>query len=110
MAAAIVKKVFKDQNKLGSKPLSYMPTLVKFLLKAFNSLLHNCEVNKLLVAAFLLDLPNHYTSNALVKSINLSILKTKFPLLIFKQNFNTSNNIAYVNNGKVQSYPIFEHY
>ena len=60
-----------------------MPTLDKFLLKAFNKLSHNREVSRSLVVGFLLDLPNHYILNALVKLINISILKTKFLLLIF---------------------------
>ena len=59
---------------------------------------------------FLLDLLDHYTSNILVKSINISLLKTKFLLLISRQNFNTTNNIAHINGGKVQPYSIFKHY
>ena len=31
-------------------------------------------------------------------------------LLISRQNFNTTNNIEYVNNSKVQPYSIFKHY
>lgn len=42
--------------------------------------------------------------------MNISVLKTKFILLISGQNFNTINNIAYVKGGKAQLYFIFEHY
>ena len=100
MAVAIVKKGFEDQNKPGLEPSSYTSTLEKFLLKILNRLSHNCEGSGPLIAGFLLHLPDHYTPNALVKSINISMLKTKFLLLIFGQNFNTINNIACVNGGK----------
>ena len=78
-----------------------MPTLDKFLLKAFNRLSYNREVSRLLVAGFLLDLPDHYTPNAPIKLINLFVLKTKFPLLISRQNFINTDDIACVNGGKV---------
>ena len=110
MATAIVRKAFEDQNKPGFGPLSYMPTLDKFLLKAFNRLSYNCEVNGLLIAEFLLDLLDYYTLNAPVKSTDFFVLKTKFLLLISGQNFNTTNDVAHVNDGKMQSYSIFEHY
>lgn len=38
MAVVIVRKVFEDQDKSGPGPFFNMPTLDKFLLKAFNSL------------------------------------------------------------------------
>lgn len=87
-----------------------MPTLDKFFLKVFNKLLHNCEVSKLLVVRFLLDLLDYYTSNFFVKLINILVLKIKFLLLIFEQNFNTTNDVVYINSYKVQPYFIFRHY
>lgn len=87
-----------------------MLTLDKFLLKAFNRLSHDCEVSRPLVAGFLLDLLDYYTPNTSDKLINLFILKAKFLLLISRQNFNTNNDITYVNSGKVQSYFMFKHY
>lgn len=59
---------------------------------------------------FLLGLSDYYMSNTLFKSINISILKTKFLLLISRQNFNITNEIAYINNIKVKLYSIFEYY
>lgn len=83
MATAIVRKVFKNRDRPGSGPRFYSPNLDKFVLKAFNKLSHNCEVSKPLVVGFLLCLPDHHTLNASVKSINNSVLKDKFLLLIF---------------------------
>ena len=110
MAAAIVRKAFEDRDKPGPGLPSYLPTLDKFLLKVFNKLLHNREVSGPLVAGFLLDLPDHYTPNAPIKSMNLFVLKIKFLLLISRQNFNTTNDVAHVNGSKVRPYFIFEHY
>lgn len=59
---------------------------------------------------FLLHLPDYYTLNALIKSSNNFVLKNKFSLLISRQNFNTINDIIYVNSDKVLPYFIFEHY
>ena len=87
-----------------------MPTLDKFLLKAFNRLSYNRGVSGPLVAGFLLDLSDHYTPNAPIILINLFVLKTKFLLLISRQNFNTTNDVARVNGGKVRPYSMFEHY
>lgn len=110
MAATIIKKAFADQDKPNPKTPFYSPNLDKFLLKAFNRLLRNCKVSGLLVEKFLLDLKVYYTCNALIKSINISMLKTKFSLLISRQNINTINDIAYINNSKIRLYFMFEHY
>ena len=59
---------------------------------------------------FLLNLPDYYILNALVKSINIFMLKIKFLLLISEQYFNTTNHITHVNSSKMGSYSIFEHY
>lgn len=85
MTIAIVRKALKDQNKTSSGPPSYMSTLDKFGLKVFNRLFYDCEVSRPLVVGILLDLPDYYTSNASFKSINSSMLKIKFPLLISGQ-------------------------
>ena len=84
IAATIIKKAFEDRDKSGSGLPFYMSTLDKFLLKLFNKLFHNCEISGPLVAGFLLDLSNHYTFNIPVKLINISMLKTKFSLLILR--------------------------
>ena len=107
MAVAIIRKAFKNQDKPGPKPLFYTSNLDKFLLKAFNKLSYNYKVSGPLVVRFLLDLP---TSNASVKSINISVLRDKFSLLISGQNYNTTNNVACINDGKIPPYFIFEHY
>lgn len=59
---------------------------------------------------FLLSSSDYYMSNTLVKLINISILKTKFLLLISRQNFNTTNDIVCINNIKVKLYSMFEYY
>lgn len=110
MVAIIVRKVFEDQDKPGSGPLSYMSTLDKYLLKAFNRLINNYKISRPLVVSFLLNLPDYYTFNSPVKLINIFMLKTKFLLLIFWQNFNIIDNVAHINSNKVQPYSIFEHY
>ena len=63
-----------------------------------------------MVTGFLLNLPDHHTLDAPIKSINISVFKDKFPLLISGQNFNTTNDIARINSGKILPYFIFEHY
>lgn len=72
-AAIIIKKVFEDQDKPRPEKPFYTSTLNKFLVKAFNKLLLDFEVSRLLVARFLLDLLDYYIFDALVKSINISV-------------------------------------
>ena len=110
MATATVKKVFENQDNPGPWPLSYTPNLDKFLLKAFNWLSHNYEVSRRLVVGFLLDLPDYYTLNVPVKSINISVLKNKFLLLGSRQNFNTTNDIISVNGTKIPPYFMLKYY
>lgn len=110
MATAIVRKVFEDQDKPGPGLPFYISNLDKLLLKVFNKLLHNCEVSRLLVARFSLDLPDHYTPDAPVKLINIFVLKEKFLLLISKQNLNTTNDVLHVNGCKVPAYSMFKYY
>ena len=38
------------------------------------------------------------------------MLKDKFSLLIFRQNFNTTNDVIRVNDGKISPYFMFKHY
>lgn len=83
MTTAIIRKAFKDQDKLGFRPLFYISTLNKFLLKAFNRFLYNYKISRSLIVGFLLDLPNYYTFYTLFQSINIFLLKTKFLLLMF---------------------------
>ena len=85
IAVVIVKKTFKDQDKPDLGPPSYIQNLNKFLLKAFNRLSHNREVSGPLVVGFLVNLPDYYTPDVLIKSINIFVLKNKFQLLIFGQ-------------------------
>ena len=53
MTVAIVRKIFEDGNKSSPGLSSYTRNLVEFLLKAFNKLSYNCEVNGPLIARFL---------------------------------------------------------
>lgn len=51
-----------------------MPTLDKFILKAFNRLFHDCKISRPLVANFLLGFLDHYTPHTSIKTINIYIL------------------------------------
>ena len=84
MAAAIVKKAFENWDKADPGQPFYTPNLDKFLLKIFNRLSHNCKVSRPLVAGLLLDLSDYYILDTPVKSIDIFVLKDKFPLLIFR--------------------------
>lgn len=88
----------------------YSTNLDKFLLKVFNKFLHNYKVSKLMMTRFLLGLSNLYIPNALIKKINIFILKAKFLLLIFGLYYNTTNDVVYINNRKVRLYLIFRYY
>lgn len=79
MATTIVRKTFEnhDKNSIFS-PTSYIVRLNKFVLKAFNQLYHNNEINKQLVASFLFDLLNYYFLKVAMKTINIALLKAKF--------------------------------
>ena len=68
MAAAMVRKIFKDHDKNPtSTSANYIPMLDKFTLKAINWLSYNHEVSGPLVASYLLDLLDHYFPKAIVK-------------------------------------------
>lgn len=71
---------------------------------------HNREVSGPLVASFLLDLLDHYSPKAVVKTINITLLKSKFLLILSGQNFNQSNDIVCVNGAKVRPCSMYEHY
>lgn len=45
----------------------------KFVFKAFNYLIYNQKINNLLVASYLLKLPNYYTLLNNIKFLNLVI-------------------------------------
>lgn len=107
---AIILKTLENKKRSGSRLLFYNPNLYKFLLKVFKRLLHSYKVSKLFIGGFLLSLLDYYRFNFFDKLINIFVLKAKFPLLIFGQNFNTTNNVIYIKNSKVKSYFIFEQY
>lgn len=66
MAIVIRKKRFKKQDKPSPEPLSYILNLNTFFIKVLIRLLYNCEVNRPLIARFLLDLPDYYISTTLI--------------------------------------------
>ena len=108
MAVAMIRKAFKDHNtRLGITDI--LQGLDKFALKAFNQLLHNQKVSRPLVASFLLSFPNQYSLIAAVVTINIALLKTKFELILGGQDFNQSNDIIYVDNGKVKPCLMYKH-
>lgn len=109
MATIIIKKAFEDLDiKLGITNVSLK--LNKFVLKMLNWLLHNQKINKLLVTSFLFDLPNHYFSIIVMKIINITLLNTKFKVILDGQDFNQSDDIMYINSGKLRLYLIYKHY
>lgn len=97
MATIIFKKYMKSKINPISSSFFYILNLNKFLLKVLNRLLHNCKVKRLLMIKFWLDLSDYYISNSFIKLIYIFILKTKFLLLIFRQNINNIDNISYIN-------------
>ena len=106
-----MKKTFKKHDKnLTSTSTNYIPTLDKFSLKAFNWLSYKHKVSGPLFASYLFDLPDHYSPKAIVKLININLLKIKFLLILNDKNFNQSNNIVCVNGAKVRMYFIYKHY
>lgn len=79
MAIAIVKKTFENYNKNAILIFAnYILILDKFALKAFNQLFYHWKVSGLLIASFLLNLLDLYFLKAVVKTININLLKKKF--------------------------------
>lgn len=75
MVIAIVRKAFNNYDyKIMTDPSNYTPTLNKFLLKVFNQLSHNREINRPLVVSYLLNLLNYYYLKTIVKIINITLL------------------------------------
>lgn len=109
MAAILNKKAFKDLD-IKSGTINILLRLNKFVLKAFNQILYNWEVNELLVASFLLGFLNHHFSIVIVKTINIALLKTKFELILDSQDFNKLNGIMRINGRKIKPGLIYKHY
>lgn len=108
---AIVRKTFDNHDKdLITNPSNFILTLNKFALKAYNLLSHNREMSGLLVASYLLNLPDHYSPKAIVKSINIALMQAKFSLILDGQSFNQSDNIVHVDSTKVWPCLIYKHY
>lgn len=106
MVIAIVKKAFKNLNiKFGLA--SMILKLNKFAFKAFNWLSYNWKVSRLLIASFLFNLLNYYFLIAVIKTINIALLKTKFKLILNSQNLNQLDNIIHINSRKVSLYFIY---
>lgn len=61
---------------------NYILILNIFILKLLNQLSHNKKVNRLLITNFLFDLLDHYFLNIIIKIINITLLKTKFLLIL----------------------------
>ncbi len=89
IAVIIMRKAFDNHNKdLTNNLINYTSSLDKFALKAFISLFHNWEISGLLVASYLLDLLDHYSPKANIKTINIFPLQAKFSLILNSQRFN----------------------
>lgn len=109
MAIVIVKKTFKYFD-IRSGTTNALMRREKIVLKAFNQLSYNWEVSRLLVAYFSLVFEDYYFLIAVLKTINLVLLKTKFEYIFCSQNFNQSDNIMHIDGGKVRAYMIYEYY
>lgn len=67
-------------------------------------------MSELLIASFMFNLLNYYFLIAVVKTINIALLKTKFKLILNSQNFNQLDNIISINSRKIRLYFIYEYY
>lgn len=75
MAAVIVRKVFDNYDKdLTNSPTSYILSFNRFALKVVNQLFYNWEMSGLLVASYLLNLSDHSSAKANIKTINIAFL------------------------------------
>lgn len=107
----IVKKTFEDHDKnLIPTFTNYILMLNKFALKMFNQLSHNWKINRLFIVSYLFNLLDYYFSKVVMKTINITLLKIKFLLILSNQNFYQSNNIVGINNAKVRSYSMYKYY
>lgn len=109
MAVAIVKKAFKDLE-IRSSITNVSLRLDKLELKVFNWLYYNRKVFRPLVAGFLLSLLDHYFLIAVVKIVNIALLKTRFKLILESQEFNQSSNIVYIDYRKMALCLMYEYY
>ncbi|MCJ1345108.1 hypothetical protein MMC31_003313 [Peltigera leucophlebia] len=78
MGTAFVKKAYDDMQSLPVDIITYVAP-DKFALRAFNRLAYNREISGPLVASYLLELLHYYTLSDNVKSINLAIVRQRFP-------------------------------
>ncbi len=72
-----MKKAYDDMQP--SANVSSYVTPDKFALRVFSRLAYNRKISGPLVARYFLELPDHYTLSDNVKSINLAILRKRFP-------------------------------
>ncbi len=63
-----------------------------------------------LVVSYLLNLPDHYSLKAIVKTINIALLQAKFLLILNSQNFNQSDDIVHVDDTKIRPCSMYEYY
>lgn len=75
ISTIIVREILEEWDyQCNPSPPTYILSLDKFILKAFNRLFHDCEIGRPLVANFLLAFLDHYTPHTSVKTINIYIL------------------------------------
>lgn len=69
---AIMRKTFDNYDNNQTIDLfNYMFIFNKFTLKVFNWLFYGWQMNKSLVASYLLNLPNYYFLKTIIKIINI---------------------------------------
>lgn len=75
MAADMMRKAFDNHDKISiNSPANYTSSLYSFVLKVFDQLFYDWEINRPLVASYLLDLLNHYSLKINMKMINIVLL------------------------------------
>lgn len=111
ISVARMRKAFDNHDTnimIGSS--NYTLTFDKYALKAFNQLFHDREISRLLVTSYLLNLPDHYSLKAIIKTINITILQAKLLLILNGKNFNKSDDIVHVDGMKIRPYLMYKHY
>ncbi len=110
MGAVFVKKAYDNMQPSANVSSHVAPD--KFALRAFNRLTYDREISGPLVASYLLGLPDHYTLSDNVKSINLSILRKRFPGFALHIYESRSNVDDFVQLRRQTSAPptMFDHY
>lgn len=106
---AIVKKDFKSLD-IKFNTTNTLLKLDKFTLKMFNQLSYNQKIIELLIANFLFSFSDHYFSIIVIKTIKITLLKTKFELILSSQYFYQLDYIVFIDDKKIRLNLIYKYY